>query len=116
MLMGLVAKNAILVVDFANHLRDQGKKATEAAIEATRLRFRPILMTNLALIVGMLPIALASGPGAEWKSSLGWVLIGGLTSSLLLSLIVVPVLFVVFDRFVKRKPAEESVLTANTAV
>lgn len=107
MLMGLVAKNAILVVDFANDLRNKGKKAAEAAIEATRLRFRPILMTNLALIVGMLPIALASGPGSEWKNSLGWVLIGGLTSSLLLSLIVVPVLFVIFDRFVKRRNLEE---------
>ena len=116
MLMGLVAKNAILVVDFANHLRNQGMNAMEAATEATRLRFRPILMTNLALIVGMLPIALASGPGAAWKNSLGWVLIGGLTSSLLLSLIVVPVLFVIFDRFVKRRNIEELESTENTAV
>ncbi|MBE0651502.1 MAG: efflux RND transporter permease subunit [Bacteroidales bacterium] len=107
MLMGLVAKNAILVVDFANELRNKGVKAVEAAIEATRLRFRPILMTNLALIVGMLPIALANGAGSEWKSSLGWVLIGGLISSLFLSLIIVPVLFVIFDRFVKRNHIKE---------
>lgn len=107
MLMGLVAKNAILVVDFANEMRNKGTKAIESAIEATRLRFRPILMTNLALIVGMLPIALANGPGSEWKSSLGWVLIGGLISSLFLSLIIVPVLFVIFDRFVKRNPIQE---------
>ncbi len=103
MLMGLVAKNAILVVDFANNLRNQGYKAFDAAVEATRLRFRPILMTNLALIVGMMPIALAGGPGAEWKNSLGWVLIGGLTSSLFLSMVIVPVLFVIFDRLVKRE-------------
>ena len=103
MLMGLVAKNAILVVDFANNLRSKGVKAVESVIEATRLRFRPILMTNMALIVGMLPIALASGPGAEWKSSLGWVLIGGLISSLFLSLIIVPVLFVILDKLVIRE-------------
>jgi len=103
MLMGLVAKNAILVVDFANNLRNQGYKAFDAAVEATRLRFRPILMTNLALIVGMMPIALAGGPGAEWKNSLGWVLIGGLTSSLFLSMVIVPVLFVIFDQLVKSK-------------
>lgn len=107
MLMGIVAKNAILVVDFANEMRNKGTQVVEAAIEATRIRFRPVLMTNLALIVGMLPIALATGPGSEWKSSLGWVLIGGLMSSLFLSLIIVPVLFVIFDRFVKRKPVEE---------
>jgi HAE1 family hydrophobic/amphiphilic exporter-1 len=60
-------------------------------------------MTNMALIVGMLPIALASGPGAEWKSSLGWVLIGGLISSLFLSLIIAPVLFVILDKLVIRE-------------
>jgi HAE1 family hydrophobic/amphiphilic exporter-1 len=103
MLMGLVAKNAILVVDFANNLRGKGIAAIPAVTEATRLRFRPILMTNLALIVGMLPIALASGPGAEWKNSLGWVLIGGLISSLFLSLIIVPVLFVILDKLVSRE-------------
>ncbi len=117
MLMGMVAKNAILVVDFANEMRNKGTKVIEAAIEATRLRFRPILMTNLALIVGMLPIALATGPGSEWKSSLGWVLIGGLISSLFLSLIIVPVLFVMFDRFViRKKPGEEETTSVEKAV
>lgn len=114
MLMGLVAKNAILVVDFASNLREKGINAVEAAIEATRLRFRPILMTNLALIVGMLPIALATGSGAEWKSSLGWVLIGGLISSLFLSLIIVPVLFVLFDKMVHHKPVQELIDPENT--
>ncbi|MDP4266904.1 MAG: efflux RND transporter permease subunit [Bacteroidota bacterium] len=102
MLMGLVAKNAILVVDFANTLQSQGKKAYIAIIEATNVRFRPILMTNLALIVGLLPIALGSGAGAEWKNGLGWVLIGGLSSSMFLSFIIVPVLYVILDRFVKK--------------
>jgi hydrophobic/amphiphilic exporter-1 (mainly G- bacteria), HAE1 family len=102
MLMGLVAKNAILVVDFANKQQDEGKKAIEAITEATSVRFRPILMTNLALIIGLLPIALGSGAGAEWKNGLGWVLIGGLVSSMFLSFIIVPVLYSIFDRLVKR--------------
>jgi len=102
MLMGLVAKNAILVVDFANNAQEKGKKAIDAIIEATAVRFRPILMTNLALIVGMLPIALGTGAGAEWKNGLGWVLIGGLASSMILSYIIVPVLYVLLDKLVKR--------------
>lgn len=107
MLMGLVAKNAILVVDFANSMQDRGKKAAIAIIEATNVRFRPIVMTNLALIVGMLPIALGSGAGAEWKNGLGWVLIGGLTSSMVLSFIIVPVLYVILDKFVKKSTTLE---------
>jgi HAE1 family hydrophobic/amphiphilic exporter-1 len=102
MLMGLVAKNAILVVDFANKLQEEGRNVKVAITEATSVRFRPILMTNLALIVGLMPIAFASGPGAEWKSGLGWVLIGGLISSLFLSMIIVPVLYVILDNTVKK--------------
>lgn len=109
MLMGLVAKNAILVVDFANSRQKEGMKPFDAIIEATSVRFRPILMTNLALVVGLLPIALGSGPGAEWKNGLGWVLIGGLISSMFLSLIIVPVLYVLLDKIVKkRKPVSLS--------
>jgi len=112
MLMGLVAKNAILVVDFANNMQEKGKKVVEAITEATSVRFRPILMTNLALIVGLLPIALGTGPGAEWKNGLGWVIIGGLISSMFLSLIIVPVLYVIFDKLVKRnkKPSAQNEL------
>lgn len=106
MLMGLVAKNAILVVDFANNAQELGKKAKDAIVEATSVRFRPILMTNLALIVGLLPIALGSGAGAEWKNGLGWVLIGGLTSSMFLSMVIVPVLYVILDKLVKRTKKE----------
>lgn len=102
MLMGLVAKNAILVVDFANGLQEKGESPVKAVLDATSVRFRPILMTNLALIVGLLPIALASGAGAEWKSGLGWVLIGGLSSSMVLSFIIVPVLYVLLDKLTKR--------------
>lgn len=100
MLMGLVAKNAILVVDFANKLKEEGVDAIDAIKEATSVRFRPILMTNLALIVGLLPIALGSGAGAEWKSGLGWVLIGGLIVSMILSFIIVPVYYMIVEKLI----------------
>ncbi|MDR3706434.1 MAG: efflux RND transporter permease subunit [Paludibacteraceae bacterium] len=118
MLMGLVAKNAILVVDYANKQQEDGKSAVDAITEATSVRFRPILMTNLALIVGLLPIALGGGAGAEWKNGLGWVLIGGLACSMILSMIVVPVIYVILDRLVKRNkksPKETLVITENEA-
>ena len=108
MLMGLVAKNAILVVDFANNQQKEGKHPIKAIIEATSVRFRPILMTNLALIVGLLPIALGSGAVAEWKNGLGWVLIGGLTSSMFLSMIIVPVLYILLDKLVKKTPKDST--------
>ena len=98
MLIGLVGKNAILVVDFANQLKSEGRPLREALLEATQLRFRPVLMTNIAMIIGLLPIALASGAGSDWKNGLAWAIIGGLSSSMILSLIVVPVVYWMFDR------------------
>lgn len=97
MLMGLVAKNAILLVDFTNQLREKGLKMKEALIEAGKERLRPILMTTFAMIFGMLPIALASGASSESKNGMAWVIIGGLTSSLLLTLIVVPSVYTTFE-------------------
>jgi hydrophobic/amphiphilic exporter-1 (mainly G- bacteria), HAE1 family len=97
MLVGLVAKNAILIVDFANHLKADGKNTVEALLTAGKTRLRPILMTTLSMITGMLPIAMSHGPGAEWKNGLAWVLIGGLSSSLLLTLIVVPAVYLIAD-------------------
>jgi multidrug efflux pump subunit AcrB len=102
MLIGLVAKNAIMVVDFTNKLKSEGVAVKEALIESVRIRFRPILMTTLAMVIGMLPIALAGGPGAEWKNGLAWALIGGLTSSMFLTLIVVPVIYYIFDRILAK--------------
>jgi HAE1 family hydrophobic/amphiphilic exporter-1 len=102
MLIGLVAKNAILVVDFTNNLKEEGIEVKKALDEAVRIRFRPILMTTLAMVIGMLPIAMASGAGAEWKNGLAWALIGGLTSSMFLTLIVVPVIYYLFDRLLAR--------------
>lgn len=98
MLVGLVIKNAILVVDFANKSREAGMPAEAALLHAVELRMRPILMTAGATIIGMLPIALSSGVGSEWKSSIGWVLIGGMTSSMFLSLVVVPVIYLQTER------------------
>jgi HAE1 family hydrophobic/amphiphilic exporter-1 len=116
MLLGLVAKNAILIVDFANQLKEEGYALKEALIEAGKERLRPILMTTIAMIAGMLPIALASGDGAEVKNGMAWVIIGGLTSSLLLTLFLVPSAYYVVDRikerFAKRKTrkAEEKMV------
>ena len=93
MLVGLVGKNAILVVDFTNNLREKGLELKEALIEATKLRFRPILMTNITMVIGLMPIALAQGAGSEWKNGLAWALIGGLSSSMFLTLIIVPVIY-----------------------
>lgn len=98
MLLGLVAKNAILIVDFANHLKTEGKSTYTALLEAVRERMRPILMTTIAMVVGMIPIATAVGSGAEWKNGLAWVLIGGLTSSMFLTIILVPVMYYLVDR------------------
>jgi len=102
MLMGLVAKNAIILVDFTNQLKAEGKETKEALVLANHARLRPILMTTIAMVFGMLPIALASGAGAEWKNGLAWVIVGGLTSSLFLTLIVVPVIYLIFDRMLDK--------------
>ena len=102
MLMGLVAKNGILLVDFTNQRKSEGAGLVEALMDAGRERFRPILMTTIAMIVGMLPIAMASGSGAEVKSGMAWVIIGGLTSSLILTLVVVPCVYYVVDKILGR--------------
>ncbi|MFH1195558.1 MAG: efflux RND transporter permease subunit [bacterium] len=93
MLIGLVGKNAILLVDRTNFMRAQGETLLNSLIDAGRMRIRPIFMTTLTMIFGMLPIALSASSGSEWKSGLAWALIGGLTSSLFLTLIVVPLVY-----------------------
>ena len=98
MLMGLVVKNAILIVDFTNQLKLQGVYYKDALIQAGKERMRPILMTTLAMVIGMLPIALAKGSASEWKNGLAWVIIGGLTSSLLLTVYLVPMVYYLVDR------------------
>ena len=97
MLMGLVGKNAILVVDYTNTLRRRGKSMREALLEAGPVRLRPVLMTSLSLIFGLLPVAVATAHGAEVRSPLAVAVIGGMLLSTLLSLLLIPVLYTVFD-------------------
>jgi len=98
MLMGLVVKNAILIVDFTNQLKAEGKHFKEALLIAGKGRLRPILMTTLSMVIGMLPIAMATGTAAEWKNGLAWVIIGGLLSSLILTVFLVPMIYYLVDR------------------
>jgi len=93
MLVGLVAKNAILLVDFANDARREGMSIDQALIRAVQIRTRPILMTALSTIIGMLPVALSKGSGAELRNGMAWVIIGGMTMSTLLTLVVVPIVY-----------------------
>jgi len=97
MLMGLVVKNAILIVDFTNQLKEEGTHFKEALLIAGKGRLRPILMTTLSMVIGMLPIALATGTAAEWKNGLAWVIIGGLLSSLFLTVFLVPMIYYLVD-------------------
>jgi hydrophobic/amphiphilic exporter-1 (mainly G- bacteria), HAE1 family len=97
MLMGLVAKNAILLVDFANHEKAKGRPVKEALLEAGEERLRPILMTTTAMIFGMLPMALSTGAGSETKSPMAWVIIGGLLTSMIFTLVLVPSVYVVVE-------------------
>jgi HAE1 family hydrophobic/amphiphilic exporter-1 len=99
MMVGLVAKNAILLVDRTNENKKARIPTDQALMEAGQMRIRPIFMTTLAMVFGMLPIALARGAGSEWKNGLAWALIGGLTSSMFLTLIVVPIVYTWIDRW-----------------
>jgi HAE1 family hydrophobic/amphiphilic exporter-1 len=94
MLIGLAAKNSILIVEFAEQLREQGHSIFDAAVEAARIRLRPILMTSFAFILGVLPLALATGAGAGARNSVGTTVAGGMLASTLLSVIFIPVLYV----------------------
>ncbi|MHC1714055.1 MAG: efflux RND transporter permease subunit [Acidaminococcaceae bacterium] len=105
MLLGLVTKNAILLVDYANKARAKGTEIKEAVLEACSLRLRPILMTTLATILGMLPIALGIGAGAELRQSMGIVLIGGLFTSTILTLVVVPLVYILVEGWIERRKA-----------
>jgi HAE1 family hydrophobic/amphiphilic exporter-1 len=104
MLMGLVTKNAILLVDFANQLRGKGMPVREALVQAGIMRLRPILMTTAAMVFGMIPVALALGEGGETRSPMAICVIGGLITSTLLTLVVVPVGYSLSEGFVGSGP------------
>ena len=97
MLMGLVTKNAILLVDFTNQLRAAGQDRAHAILEAGRIRLRPILMTTFAMVFGMIPLALGIGEGSEQRAPMAHAVIGGIITSTLLTLVVVPVIYTYLD-------------------
>jgi len=111
MLIGLSAKNSILIVEFAEQLRRKGRSIAEAAIEAAELRLRPILMTSFAFILGVLPLVFATGAGALGRRSVGTTIVGGMLLSTVLNLFFIPVLYVLLSRMLKRgdKPGREQV-------
>ncbi len=121
LLMGIVAKNAILLIDFAKWNHEEGMPLREALIEAGRVRLRPIIMTTLALIAGMIPVALGHGEGGDFRAPLGRAVIGGTITSTLLTLLVIPTVYEIMDGWrekargffrrrarVRTEPAEEA--------
>jgi HAE1 family hydrophobic/amphiphilic exporter-1 len=110
MLIGLAAKNAILIVEFAKLESEKGKPPVEAAMEAARLRFRPILMTAFSFILGVLPLLVASGAGAEARKVMGMTVFSGMLVATVVGVLLVPALYVIIERYVARpKPADDSI-------
>lgn len=107
LLVGVMAKNGILIVEFANHLRDQGATVREAIEKATSIRLRPVMMTMIATILGGVPLVLAQGAGAEARIALGWVIVGGLGIATLVTLYITPVSYLLIARFAKPQADEE---------
>jgi multidrug efflux pump len=104
-LVGLVSKHGILIVDFANRLQREGRDRVEAVVESASLRLRPILMTTGAMVFGAIPLALASGAGAQSRHQIGWVIVGGMTVGTLLTLFVVPTVYTLIGRRLARPGA-----------
>ena len=102
MLIGLSAKNAILIVEFAKLERDKGKGAVEAALEAARRRFRPILMTAFSFLLGVVPLLVATGAGAEARKVMGMTVFCGMLVATIVGVLLVPALFVIVERYVSR--------------
>jgi multidrug efflux pump len=105
-IMGLSAKNAILIIEFAKSLREQGKSAREAAIEAARLRFRPILMTSLAFILGVVPLVFARNAGSATQHAIGTGVFGGMITATIFSIFFAPLFFVLISRLRRSSPPE----------
>jgi HAE1 family hydrophobic/amphiphilic exporter-1 len=112
MLIGLLSKNAILIVEFASTRREKGLSVTDAAIEGAKVRLRPILMTSLAFIIGIMPLMFSTGAGANGNKSIGFSAVGGMLFGTLLGVLIIPALFIIFqniqDRVGKKPFAEEN--------
>jgi multidrug efflux pump len=115
MLVGLITKNGILIVDFANHLCAAGRSKLDAVFEAATLRLRPILMTTFAMILGAMPLALASGAGAESRQQIGWVIVGGLAFGTIFTLFVIPSAYLLLSRAHRPLPRESDAASAEAA-
>jgi multidrug efflux pump subunit AcrB len=119
LLVGIVTKNGILLVDYANTLRERGESKLQAIQESAFTRFRPIIMTSISVIAGNVPLALALEPGSSTRASLGIVVIGGITSSLILTLLLVPIMYVLLapNNFVpSRKDVSDPTFSGGTPV
>ena len=112
-LVGLITKHGILIVEFSNQLRHQGKETLQAVVEAASMRLRPILMTTGAMVLGALPLALATGAGAESRRQIGWVIVGGMSLGTLLTLFVVPTMYTLFAR--RRVPGANDTVAVEVA-
>jgi len=108
-LVGLITKHGILLVEFANQLRAQGRDLVTAVIDSATLRLRPIMMTTGAMVLGALPLALAHGAGAESRTQIGWVIVGGMSFGTVLTLFVVPTAYVLLARRTRVQPVERPI-------
>jgi HAE1 family hydrophobic/amphiphilic exporter-1 len=108
LLVGIMAKNGILIVEFANQLRDRGLGVREAIEEAANIRLRPVTMTMICAVLGGVPLVLASGAGAEARIALGWVIVGGLGLAAVTTLFMTPVAYLLLGRFITPKTHEQA--------
>jgi hydrophobic/amphiphilic exporter-1 (mainly G- bacteria), HAE1 family len=115
LLVGIMAKNGILIVEFANQLRDRGRNVREAIEEAANIRLRPVTMTMLCTIVGGIPLVMAAGAGAEARVALGWVIVGGLGLATISTLYLTPVAYLLLGRFITPKVEEAAKLDRELA-
>jgi len=115
MLIGLIAKNSILLVEFADQLRDQGKSVREAVEQAATIRLRPIMMTLVSTLLGALPLILSVGAGAEARNAIGWVIFGGLAFAVVFTLYLTPIVYYGLARFSKPRADETQKLEREMA-